>query len=833
MRVLFLLISLLFSQSIFSTDYYVSNTGDDNVSGHTELSAWKSIGKVNEAIKNGLIKNGDRILFRRGDLFHGHLLIKDITNVTFMAYGEGSPPVLSGTKTISSWNLYTGNIWYAVDNTLPANVRQLIMNGAHQNFGRWPDRNSRPEKASHWREYNNPHDNNQFNDKEGLSVPDNYWKGAEAVIGITEYGYILENFKIDRQIGSTFYFTSDSYQIYTGANHYYYIQNHVNTLNINGEWAYKQDSVFLYSTSAPDNLNINVSNVETNTEIQNSSDITIEGLNISDANYINVLILNSNRINFNSCTISNGAYDGLHIENCDSVVLQYTVIKDIANNGVQISDSEKVHFLDNKLSNIGLDRGAGGGGNGKSTGIRIKSGKDYYFKNNEIYNIGYNGITLINYKTFNCLITNNYVHHYCMTKADGGGIYTWQLNNNHNNGNVIDKNIIAFGEEGIDLGMSLNNDGRTFPIYCDDRTDYITVSNNTCVGGIFSIYLHSASNMNIKGNTLYQGNYSLIGLKDQNENIEMINNTFFNNKLIYNNNTGRGFYFNNMSNELNSKSVTSSNDYIIDIFHIRSELYAAGGHNSGPLMPNGRMFFSDWEKLDFTHDAKCISKEIITEQEEEIGAHLFFKYNPTKKDSTIYLADTIYIDTEKDTVGNFITIKPYESVFLVKIGTDSCYMTVTPSIENDINNSGIGSISLDVYGAVPPYDYLWSKPSGAVGNQVKNLTSGIYSCLITSANNCVTSRSFEVTNKGNVQIINYFPNPTNAKVELIFYSSHETNIFLTVINQTGLQVMKHELAATKGNNRAIIDMGSLASGSYVFVITDGSSSDSSVIIKQK
>ncbi len=70
--------------------YYIANNGDDNSDGKSPESAWRTLQRVS---CEGRIKSGDRVLFRRGDLFRGTLIAKE--GVTYSAFGEGDNPILT------------------------------------------------------------------------------------------------------------------------------------------------------------------------------------------------------------------------------------------------------------------------------------------------------------------------------------------------------------------------------------------------------------------------------------------------------------------------------------------------------------------------------------------------------------------------------------------------------------------------------------------------------------------------------------------------------------------------------------------------------------------
>lgn len=99
--------------------YYVSNDGDDGNDGLSPETAWKTLEKVSEGIsevypfnpkENNILKEGDAVLFKRGDLFRGCVLCT--SGVSYGAYGQGEKPKIYGGKMDyadeSLWSVYDG-----------------------------------------------------------------------------------------------------------------------------------------------------------------------------------------------------------------------------------------------------------------------------------------------------------------------------------------------------------------------------------------------------------------------------------------------------------------------------------------------------------------------------------------------------------------------------------------------------------------------------------------------------------------------------------------------------------------------------------------------------
>lgn len=102
------------------TNYYVRADGNDSAAGTSDATAWKSITQVRTALANRVVRNGDALLFRRGDTFPGVIgalppgvSVQD-AKLLIGAYGIGARPILDGAKVCNSaagWTLDSSNIW--------------------------------------------------------------------------------------------------------------------------------------------------------------------------------------------------------------------------------------------------------------------------------------------------------------------------------------------------------------------------------------------------------------------------------------------------------------------------------------------------------------------------------------------------------------------------------------------------------------------------------------------------------------------------------------------------------------------------------------------------
>jgi hypothetical protein len=135
----FLLLSLIVGTAFSQKTYYIdSQSGNDLNTGTAENSAWKTIDKLNNSMS--AIKPSDIIRFKRGGVYEGqiNLTVSGTAGqpIVIEAYGTGDNPVISGTKMISSWRKYNGNIYRA---SIPKNALNAFINGNQLVVARTPN----------------------------------------------------------------------------------------------------------------------------------------------------------------------------------------------------------------------------------------------------------------------------------------------------------------------------------------------------------------------------------------------------------------------------------------------------------------------------------------------------------------------------------------------------------------------------------------------------------------------------------------------------------------------------------------------------------------------
>jgi hypothetical protein len=238
-----LLILLFFSLQAAGKLYFVRNSGTGD--GSSDAAAM-SFAKLN-SLKLTL---GDTVLLKRGEVFFGELAVS--TGIFYGAYGEGSSPVISGLKQVSGWRRHTGNIFVAALQA-PAALSLVLLNGKVSGMGRFPNSGYLP--------YTGHTTNTAIAGTAIDALPFNA-KGAEVVI--RKERWILDRHRITAHTTGNLQFGGGSPD--GGYNNRpavdkngFFIQDHLQTLDEEGEWWYDKAGKQLYMVLATGDQHVQVS----------------------------------------------------------------------------------------------------------------------------------------------------------------------------------------------------------------------------------------------------------------------------------------------------------------------------------------------------------------------------------------------------------------------------------------------------------------------------------------------------------------------------------------------------------------------------------------------
>jgi len=518
-----ILLLFLFTIKVQAVNYYISEDGNDNNSGNSLATPWLSLEKVIEAYSQDVFASGDSILFKRGDTFEGALLI-NLKDYYIGAYGEGDKPIISGMKEIEGWTEYSSNVWRAPYETENF-VKHLFIDNISQPIGRYPN--------TGWLYYDEGNGRNQIIDND-FGFADNHFQNGNCVI--KHKRWIIDALKISSHSSTTIDFENNAtYTLDDGWA--YFVQNHPNTLDIEGEWCFLDGYIYLYSESNPSSYHIAASYYESGTEFRNSYG-TVENLNfIGFSAYGIKTEWNCRDITIKNCEVEYIGFNAIEMRYVSPNLLLYgNKIEQSGSIGIRVSECDVTDVSHNNLKNIGIIPGMGTNGNSTYNGISIEGGSGHKIHNNKVQNVGYSGIVFS--KSPKVEIYENIIDSVCLIKDDGGGIYTWAAEVDESlGGHTIEKNIISNvigSEEGVNDQMGLF----AFGIYIDDRSINVNVKNNILHKNTRAMYIHNSQGVNFNGNVLADNQHGIL-FRKQNDN-DVINNTVQNNVFL--STTDEGIY---------------------------------------------------------------------------------------------------------------------------------------------------------------------------------------------------------------------------------------------------------------------------------------------------
>ncbi|MFD2035791.1 Ig-like domain-containing protein [Belliella marina] len=522
---------------MFGADYYFSTSdGDDSrraVEAQNPDTPWKTIEKLNQIIPSLL--PGDKVLFKRGDTFYGSV---DITQsgtvaapIVFGSFGSGDKPIISGFTEIDSWVLVGEGVFESTEKfSMDFPLKVVTISGEIQEIGRYPNFDDpnhgylRIESISGNQVIGSSELNNSHN-----------WEGADVVI--RKNPWIIDKHPIQSNSGNQIGYTKPN-QYNASVGYGFFIQNHIKTLDKQGEWFYddkKNKLNVFFGSGNPQSEIVKISTVENVISLrQGVSYITFSNLDIQGGNRAGISIDHGQQIEVLETNISfTGNYAIYGLLSHELKVEKCRIFQSL-NNAIFVANAGKdVVIRDNEILDTYMFNGMGENSDMKGQAIYITSNShNGLIVGNRIINTGYHGIYFGGNGT---VVKNNFIDNFCVHKTDGGGIYTWEGPRNQSLENrVIEGNIIVNGlgyKSGTRLQGTINKPA-VEGIYLDDNTAGVLIKNNTLANNSGNgIYIHNARNLVIQGNLLYN-NMNQILFGDDNlgadiRNVSVENNTFF------------------------------------------------------------------------------------------------------------------------------------------------------------------------------------------------------------------------------------------------------------------------------------------------------------------
>ncbi|MGB3526886.1 MAG: right-handed parallel beta-helix repeat-containing protein, partial [Flavobacteriales bacterium] len=405
-----------------ATDYYVSPSGNDSNNGTSPATAWQTIDRLNQSFN--LWQPGDRILFERGAVYRGELLMGKSGTlsapVTVGAYGSGAKPMIKGSEPVSGWSQYQGNIWRA--SVTAGKVQQVYVGGQRMTLSRYPNsgwlRNSQGSGA-------------QIQSAD-LTQPNGYWNGATAVARTSSSSF--DTLHVASYSNGTLHFTSASYNNVGNEPWGFFMRGKLAELDSPGEWYYDAAAQQLYLWPL-NNGDPNAQTVEA-AVYRNGvncywerSHIRVENLEFRHQYNAGVLNDGADHVTVEDCVFRD-LFHGIRCAGSSSTYTGNTYRDTYATAAMVLGDNSTISY--STFNNIAVLDGEGESFWGYF-GIRT-TGSGVVIRENRMDSIGYIGIIAEN----NSLVERNVVRHPLVIMNDGGGIAI-----DHADGLIIQDNIVS------------------------------------------------------------------------------------------------------------------------------------------------------------------------------------------------------------------------------------------------------------------------------------------------------------------------------------------------------------------------------------------------------
>ncbi len=151
---------------------------------------------------------------------------------------------------------------------------------------------------------------------------------------------------------------------------------------------------------------------------------------------------------------------------------------------------------------------------------------------------------------------------------------------------------------------------------------------------------------------------------------------------------------------------------------------------------------------------------------------------------------------------------------------------VVDDVSHDINNAGVGSIDMSVFGGTSPYAYQWYHDGAPFANteDVSGLTIGSYQLVVTDANGCTASGPSiviinNVSSTGSPEQAFHAvlaPNPAYDQTELRFDAPLRNAVNLQLFDATGRLVRTAQIG--EGTERYTLDLHDLPAGAWRIIL---------------
>jgi hypothetical protein len=856
---LLLLSSCFFTFTSFcQTKYYINSlTGNDSNNGTSASTPWKTINKVN-AMWNVFVA-GDSVLFNKADIFYGSLSISGrngtaINPIVFSAYGTGNMPIIRASQQITGWTIQSGNIWKA---TLPKLSKQvwngtafvpyyfrtpsLFIGNVSQRLGREPDYNT--TDGGFRRINTHTGDNLTITEAAALPYATNRFQSAEITIRTNREYYKTE--KVASHSGNNVVVTSTNSNsaVNTILDQYgYFFQNHINTLNLDGEWCHDTttSTIYLYSTVDPNSRNIEAPLNPSTLVINNCSYVNVVALQFENASDNTVAGQNDDNISISNCYINNSNLYGSYIYLVtNSSFLNNTFINS-NNSGLRLELCSGMTVSGNTVKNTGMYAGMSEQGTISCIGIRVMtntSGNNSIIEKNLVDSTGYLGVNMGGYGLF---VRQNEIRNFCLIKDDGGGIYSAT-------NTAITKIYQNFvhDAQGAPFGAPAGSQVKSAGIYSDNGSQNQEVYNNTIYNiGYWGIMVNLSGNNSYHDNTIFNCSGTSMILNTYNNNLGPGGTAY----TALNNNVKRNIFFPRTStqrcadyiNTYNPADLTSNlgtldSNYYCQPYSGGSVIRVQGGSTNNYTLAQFKTNYPAYE----SHGKPA---SFVLNPGDNPATFLRLETNSTASPFNVNFGGSSYIDALGNIYTGLTSIPAYGSLALIRTSAllplklldfdaqavDHAVLLTwattneigTANFEIERSNDGIsfqkiGTIIAKAGGTENKYDF--TDKFCEVDNYYRLKMIDVDGRFYYSSVEHIRFAGNKT--QSNIQVS---PNPVNdGNLYFHFTSESKGPAKIMLTNISGQQLSTKNITIVSGNNNIKFDVKNISKGLYYVTIITG------------
>lgn len=654
--------------------YYFSTSGNDSNNGLSSGSPFQTLTKFNTIIgTGGIVAPGDTILFNRGDVFQGSIIIgKSGTSslpITIGVYGTGNKPIITGLTTISSWTSLGGGIYESTSSISSLTTCNMVtIDDTPYAMGRYP-KITAPNKG--YLTYQSHSGQTSITSNAISSAPN--FVGGEIVI--RPIRHILDRCVITAQTSTTVSYTSVSSYV-PNDGYGFFFQNHPNCVTQFGDWYYNPSTKKLrvhFGGGVPGTYTVKASTEDILVSAIGRSYVSFNNISFQGANTKIFKFDGSNHISTIGCEELYAGQDAVTALSASFITIDNNLINWSNDNGIylnlptQDTTSGKTvtsHTItNNTITNTGTFPGMGRSGDVKYMGIAIYGGNNTV-QNNTITKTGYCPIYFV--WGDNSLIKNNIISDFCSVKNDGGGIYTYNGNTNPLSftGQRITGNIIYDAKTSNE--GTIYTSGGSQGIYLDNNVAGVEIDSNVVFGTNRGIFGHDANSLNIHNNTLYNNWESQINLTyDNAANPAMTGMQVNNNVFFAYDSTQLVALYQSLTNDISSWGTFNNNYYCRPISEpkgINSTSSTVGGIIK-VIIPSTKYYSLDaWKSTYAPHDSASFKTAFPISNTSELR----FEYNLTSSSPVISITGNTYSGVDGEAYSDSVTLTPYSSLIMIE-----------------------------------------------------------------------------------------------------------------------------------------------------------------------